>query len=192
MKLKHSLLILFVLIAAGCGNARDMKDHARLKPYETCPGLEEPANMSAPLEGTVAQGQLRGDGEFYTGKVNGKFTQNIPLELTMEILRDGREEYGVFCAVCHDSLGHGRGIVVEKGFREPKSFNEDYLRTAPPGYFYDVISNGYVTMAGYAKDIPPQDRWAIAAYLRALQISQNASIEDVSVEARGKLTGEAP
>ncbi len=194
LKIKtHPILVLLALVVlAGCGNVRDMKDGARLKPYEACPGLSGVGETETRLDDTVSQGDLREDDEFYTGKVNGRFTKNFPIKLTMEILEKGREEYRVFCSVCHDPKGEGRGIVIEKGFREPKSFNEDHLRSAPPGYVYDVITNGFVTMASYAKEISVEDRWAIAAYMKALQLSQNASIDDVPDSEREKLMGETP
>lgn len=184
-------LILSLIIVSGCGNVRDMKDGARLKPYEACPVLHQDQSASEPLQGVVAQTESNLDPAFLTGKINGRFTKGFPIELNMDFLKKGREEYRVYCSVCHDDLGSGRGVIIEKGFREPFSFHEARLRTAPPGYIYDVITSGYVTMASYANDIPPEDRWAIAAYIKALQISRNVSIDELPEKERANLTGEA-
>lgn len=147
---------------------------------------------SRPLvEGTVARGQLREDTAFYTGKVNGEPVDSIPIPLTRDLLVRGQERFTVYCTPCHGGTGVGNGVVVQRGFKPPPSFHEQRLRDMQIGYFVDVITNGFGNMQDYAAQVKPQDRWAIAAYIRALQLSQNATIDDVPVEDRPKLD-EAP
>jgi mono/diheme cytochrome c family protein len=133
-----------------------------------------------PVEGTVARGQLREDTYFYTGKVGSNPGDYLPFKATKEILERGRERYNIFCAPCHSRVGDGNGFVPSRGFsRKPPSFHIPRLQKAPLGYFYDVMTNGFGIMPDYASQISPQDRWNIVAYIRALQLSQNASAAEV-------------
>ncbi len=132
------------------------------------------------IEGTVARGQLHEDTYFYTGKVGSNPGDVMPFPVTKEILERGRERYNIFCAPCHSRLGDGNGFVPSRGFaRKPPSFHIPRLEKAPVGYFFDVITNGFGIMPDYASQIPVQDRWDIIAYVRALQLSQNATTADV-------------
>jgi mono/diheme cytochrome c family protein len=132
------------------------------------------------VEGTVARGQLRADTYFYTGKAGSSPGDYMPFPVTKEILERGRERYNIFCAPCHSRVGDGNGFIPSRGFaRKPPSYHIPRLQKVPLGYFYDVITNGFGTMPDYASQIPPQDRWNIVAYLRALQLSQNATMADV-------------
>ena len=106
--------------------------------------------------------------------VNGKPGETMPFPATREVLVRGRERFDIYCTPCHSRLGDGNGIVVQRGFRRPPSFHEPRLRQAPLGHFYDVMSNGFGAMPDYAAQVNPRDRWAIAAYIRALQLSQSA------------------
>jgi len=134
----------------------------------------------APVEGSVARGQLREDAYFYTGKLANNPGDYMPFPVTKEVLERGRERYNIYCAPCHSRLGDGNGFIPSRGFaRKPPSFHDPRLRKAAVGYFYDVISNGFGIMPDYASQIPPQDRWNIVAYIRALQLSQNATLSDV-------------
>ncbi|MDW8167442.1 MAG: cytochrome c [Acidobacteriota bacterium] len=128
------------------------------------------------------------DEHLYTGKVRGQLAETFPFPITRSILERGRERYDIFCAPCHGRDGYGEGMIVQRGFRQPSSFHTDRLRQAPVGYFFDVITNGFGTMYSYASRIPPEDRWAIVAYIRALQLSQNARLQDVPPAERRRLT----
>jgi len=138
-------------------------------------------------EDTVARGHLDADRRFATGKVNGQPIAELPVPLTRELLARGRERFGIYCSPCHGLTGDGLGIVVQRGLRRPNSFQIDRLRAAPVGYFFDVQTVGFGAMLDYSAQIPPQDRWAIAAYIRALQLSQGATIGDVPADARPAL-----
>ena len=139
------------------------------------------------VPGTVARGQLREDAHLYEGKVNGKPAETFPFPVTLETLRRGQERYNIYCTPCHDRVGNGEGIVVRRGFRRPPSYHIDRLRQAHPGYFYDVITNGFGAMQDYSAQIQVRDRWAIVAYVRALQLSQNAVLSDVPEVERKSL-----
>ena len=130
---------------------------------------------------------LREDTHLYTGKVDGVLAETFPFPVTAALLQRGRERYGIYCTPCHGLAGGGDGIVVARGYRRPSSFHVDRLRAERPGYFYDVITNGFGAMQGYAEQIPVRDRWLIVAYVRTLQLSQHASVEDVPADQRGAL-----
>jgi mono/diheme cytochrome c family protein len=132
------------------------------------------------VEGTVARGQLQADQYFYTGKIGSNPGDYMPFPVTKEVLERGRERYDIFCAPCHSRLGDGEGFVPSRGFsRRPPSYHIPRLEKAPLGYFFDVMTNGFGIMPDYASQIPPDDRWKIVAYIRALQLSQNATVNDV-------------
>jgi mono/diheme cytochrome c family protein len=142
------------------------------------------------IEGTVARGHLNEDTALYTGKgADGKPTNEFPFPVTKEVIQRGQQRFNVYCTPCHDRTGNGNGMVVRRGFRHPPSYHTDRLRQMPNGYFFDVITKGFGAMPDYAAQIPPQDRWAIVSYIRALQLSQQASINDVPADARGQLGG---
>ena len=159
---------------------QDMHDQTKLEPYESSRFFAD-GQASRPLPaGTVARGQLREDKLLHTGMTPaGAFTAELPIPLDARVLRRGRDRYDVFCAPCHDRLGSGRGMVVRRGFKAPTSFHDERLRQAPVGYFFDVMTNGFATMPSYASQIAVEDRWAIAAYVRALQLSQNARLAEL-------------
>src|SRR5207247_4453630 len=125
---------------------------------------------------------------FYTGKgADGKLAGEFPMPVTKDMILRGQQRFNVYCTPCHDRTGNGNGIVVQRGFRHPPSYHIDRLRQAPVGHFVDVMTNGFGAMPDYAIQVAPADRWAIASYIRALQYSQQASINDVPPEARGQL-----
>ena len=133
-----------------------------------------------PVEGTVARGQLHDDTYFYSGKNGSTPGDYMPFPVTKDVLERGRERYNIYCAPCHSRVGDGNGFIPSRGFaRKPPSFHDQRLQKAPLGYFYDVMSNGFGIMPDYASQISAQDRWKIVAYIRALQLSQNASRADV-------------
>jgi len=139
-------------------------------------------------EGTVARGHLNDDVAFYTGKApDGKPVDKFPFPVTRDVLERGRDRFNVYCSPCHDRQGEGNGMIVKRGLRHPPSYHIDRLRQVPNGYLFDVITSGFGAMQDYAAQIPPRDRWAIVAYVRALQLSHNATIGDVPPASRAQL-----
>ena len=184
-----SLALLGALIFAGC-DLRDMYEQPKYEPLQPSAFFDDGRSARPLLPDTVAHGQLRTNLVFFTGKSGTNFVAQIPLPVTKELLRRGEERYDIFCAPCHDRVGTGRGMIVQRGFRPPQSFHIARLREAPAGYFYDVMSTGFGAMSDMASQISPDDRWAIVAYLRALQLSQHATTAQIPEEERKKL--EAP
>jgi mono/diheme cytochrome c family protein len=143
---------------------------------------------SRPLpEHTVARGHLDLDEQFYTGKIGTNLVTTFPYPITRAILQRGQERFDIYCAPCHGRTGEGNGMIVQRGFPAPPSFHIDRLRDAPPGHFFDVMTHGYGIMYSYAQRVEPSDRWAIAAYIRALQLSRHASPKDIPPTERAKL-----
>lgn len=140
-----------------------------------------------PVPGTVARGQLRTDELFYTGKIDGVVANQFPFPITRADLERGRERYNIYCTPCHDYTGSGNGMIVQRGFPQPPSYHIDRLRQAPAGHFFEVITNGFGAMYGYAARVTPEDRWRIAAYIRVLQASRNATVQDVPAAERQQL-----
>lgn len=165
---------------------QDMHDQPKYTPLRRSDFFTD-ARASRPVPGgTVARGQLRENEALYTGQIGGKPVDEFPFPVTREVLLRGQERFNIFCAPCHDRLGNGLGMAVRRGFRRPPSYHIDRLRQLPVGHFYDVMTNGFGAMPDYSAQVPPEDRWAIAAYIRVLQYSQNANIGDVP-EARKEL-----
>jgi mono/diheme cytochrome c family protein len=170
---------------AGC--RQDMHDAPRYDPLQESTFFANGAASRVLVANTVARGQLREDEHFYTGKVNGQPATEFPMPITADVMARGQERFNVFCSPCHGRTGEGNGMIVQRGFRQPPSYHEERLRTAPPGYFFDVMTNGFGAMQDYSAQVPPSDRWAIAAYIRALQLSQRATLADVPADRRGDL-----
>lgn len=158
----------------------DMHVQPRENPLARSDFYSDHRSERPPVEGTVARGELQADSYFYTGKIGNNPGDMMPFPVTKEILARGRERFNIFCAPCHSRLGDGNGFVPSRGFsRKPPSFHDERLMKAPVGYFFDVMTNGFGIMQDYASQIPTQDRWDIIAYIRALQLSQNATMADV-------------
>ena len=171
-------LLLAISLLSGC--RIDMHVQPRQNPLSRSDFFADQRSERPPVEGTVARGQLHEDTYFYTGKVGNNPGDVMPFPVTRQVLERGRERYNVFCAPCHSRVGDGKGFVPSRGFaRKPPSFHIVRLQKAPVGYFYDVITEGFGIMPDYASQIPPQDRWNIIAYVRALQLSQSATMADV-------------
>jgi mono/diheme cytochrome c family protein len=169
----------------------DMHVQPRVNPLAKNDFFPDHRGARTLVEGTVARGELHEDTYFYTGKNGATPGDYMPFPVTKEVLERGRERYNIYCAPCHSRVGDGNGFIPSRGFaRKPPSFHDQRLRKAPLGYFYDVISNGFGTMPDYSSQIPPQDRWKIVAYVRALQLSQNATKADVP--AGQNVPSEAP
>jgi mono/diheme cytochrome c family protein len=178
-------LVALSLTLAAC--RQDMHDAPRYRPLRGSEFFTNGSSARALVANTVARGQLREDEHFYTGKVNGEPATEFPMAITPEIMARGQERFNVFCSPCHGRTGMGNGMIVQRGFRQPPSYHEERLRNAPVGYFFDVMTNGFGAMQDYAAQVPPSDRWAIAAYIRALQLSQHATVADVPADRRGDL-----
>ena len=164
-----------------------MHDQPTYSAYESSDFFADQRSARPPVEGTIAQGHLNEDELLYTGRLGGQPATVFPFAVDEALMRRGRERYDIFCSPCHGLTGEGDGMVVQRGYRRPPSFHIDRLRQAPPGDVYDVIANGFGAMPDYAAQIAVRDRWAIAAYIRALQLSQNATVAELSPEAREKL-----
>jgi hypothetical protein len=165
-----------------------MQDQPKYIPLRPSTFFADSRSERPLVEGTVARGHLEADAAFYTGKIDGKPVEEFPFAVTREVLDRGQQRYNIYCSPCHDRLGNGLGMVVRRGYRQPPTFHIERLRKASVGYIYDVISEGFGAMSDYAAQIQPSDRWAIVAYVRVLQLSQNASVNDIPAEARAQLT----
>ena len=173
------------LALAGC--RQDMHNQPRAKNLKATNFFEDGKTARPTVPGTVAQGQLNDDELLYTGWMEGKIAEVFPFPVTREVIRRGQERFTIYCAPCHGDMGDGNGLIAQRGLRNPPSYHIDRLRNAPVGHFFDVITNGFGSMYDYAARVAPRDRWAIIAYIRALQLSQNARADDVPAQDRGKL-----
>jgi len=172
------LTLVSMLALAGC--RLDMHVQPKQLPLAKSDFYPDQRSARPLVEGTVARGELRADTYFYTGKIGNNSGDYLPFPVNQAVLERGRERFDIFCAPCHSRLGDGKGFVPSRGFqREPPSYHIERLRGAPLGYFFDVMSHGFGIMPDYASQIPPRDRWCIVAYIRALQLSQNATPADV-------------
>lgn len=173
------MMLLFVL--AGCRT--DMLDQPKMNPLRKSDFYTDERSSRPVIPGTVARGQLRDDTYFYTGKIGNADGNVMPFPVTRQVLGRGQERFNIYCAPCHSEVGDGNGMIVQRGYRRPPSYHIDRLRQAPLGHFYDVITNGFGAMPDYAAQVQPADRWAIIAYIRALQYSQNAPAGAVPANA---------
>jgi hypothetical protein len=169
------------LILAGC--RQDMQDQPKFFPQRGTNFYPDGRSVRPQVENTVARNQLRENAYFYTGLINGKEGDGMPFPATLEVLERGQERYNVYCTPCHSRVGNGVGMIVQRGYMKAGNFNTVRLETAPLGHFFHVISNGYGAMPDYAAQIVPEDRWAIVAYIKALQLSQKATQADVPAGA---------
>jgi len=172
-------------LSAGCRN--DMHDQPKYKGQRGSEFFADGRSERPLVPGTVARGHLDDDEQLYTGKLDGQPVTTFPAPVTRAILERGRERYGIYCTPCHDRVGDGNGMIVERGYRRPPSLHIDRLREAPVGHFFDVITSGFGAMPDYAAQIPVEDRWAIVAYIRALQLSQHATLGDAPPDEQAKL-----
>jgi mono/diheme cytochrome c family protein len=176
------------VLVAGC--RQDMQVQPRYNPYDAAPFFDDDRSSRLPVPGTVARGELHLDSVLYTGKQDGKDAEQFPFAITRAGLQRGQERYNIYCSPCHDVTGSGRGMIVLRGFPQPPSFHIDRLRQAEPGHFFDVMTNGLGVMYSYASRVSPEDRWRIAAYIRALQLSEQAKISDVPAGEQKQLNAE--
>jgi mono/diheme cytochrome c family protein len=180
-----SSVVVACVLLAGC--RQDMHDAPRLDPLESSTFFADGRASRQLVANTVPRGHLRDDEHLFTGKVNGQLAAEFPMPVTAQVMARGRERFEIFCAPCHGRSGEGNGMIVQRGFRKPPSYHEQRLRDQPVGYFFDVMTNGFGAMQDYSAQVPVADRWAIAAYIRAIQLSHNARVEDVPADRRGEL-----
>jgi Cytochrome C oxidase, cbb3-type, subunit III len=174
------------MLLAGC--RLDMHVQPKYLPYEETNFFADGRTERQPVPGTVARGQLRLDELLYSGKENGAVADEFPFPVTPADLQRGQEQYNVYCTPCHDYMGYGRGMIVQRGFPQPPSYHIDRLRAAPAGHFFEVMTNGFGRMYSYAARVTPEDRWRITAYIRVLQLSQHATVEDIPADQRDSLS----
>ena len=184
------LALLLVCPLAGC--RLDMHIQPKYLPYRPTDFFHDGRSERPLVQGTVARGQLRLDELLYTGRENGTESNRFPFPITRADLERGREQFNIFCTPCHDYAGTGNGMIVQRGFPHPPSYHIDRLRSAPVGHFFDVMTNGFGAMYSYGSRISPEDRWRIAAYIRALQLSQHAELQDVPANERQNIAGGSP
>ena len=180
-----------LLVCAGC--RLDMHVQPRYNPYDPTDFFGDGQSARMPVAGTFPRGEMTSGPQelLFTGKLSGQPSEAFPYPVTKEMVERGRERYNVFCSPCHGFSGDGDGMIVQRGFKRPPSFHEDRMRTAPVGHYFDAITNGFGVMYPYGYRVPARDRWAIIAYVRALQLSRQTPIGDVSDAERDKLTGQA-
>ena len=180
-----------VAILITCGCSYDMSRQPRYNPMSPSGFFPDQRSARPVVEGTVANNRMQGENPFFTGRQNGSDIATAPVPITLNLLKRGRERYDVACSPCHSRLGNGEGMIVQRGFPRPPSLHIPRLRQAPDGHFYAVITEGFGKMWSYANRVGVSDRWAITAYIRALQLSQSASAGDVPPPEFQKLLGKS-
>ena len=194
-----SLLIMGIIILVSCSQERpsvdppihlnpNMDDQPKYEAMEESKFFLDKSAMRMPVIGTVARGKLNEDSRYYLGKnTNDTFVKKMPVTITLPLLKRGQKRFNIYCSPCHGQTGAGQGIVIKKGFLPPNSFHIDRLRDIEDGYIFDVISNGLRNMPSYGYQVPVADRWAIVSYVRALQRSQNATINDIPEDIKNNM-----
>ncbi len=177
--IKFAILAGLGALVAGCHT--DMWRQSKTEPLDVSEFYSDGQSARPLIPDTIPRDHMRQDDAYYTGAKDGKWIATIPLPVTLDLLKRGQERFNIYCSPCHGRLGDGNGMIAHRGFtlkRPVGNYHTDRLRKMPIGHFYDVITNGYGAMYSYASRVEPQDRWAIAAYIRALQLSQAASPAD--------------
>jgi Cytochrome C oxidase, cbb3-type, subunit III len=187
----HGLLCVAALAIVTSGCRQDMHIQPKYLPYQETGFFADGRDERPVVAGTVARGHLRLDELLYTGKEDGETVDKFPFPMTREDIERGRQRYNIYCTPCHAYTGSGNGMIVQRGFPAPPSFHINRLRQAPAGRFFQIMTDGYGSMYSYAARIEPEDRWRIAAYIRVLQLSQHATIDDVPEADRQKLNEQA-
>ena len=188
------VLAIFLLLSASCllpSCRQKMSNQPKYNPLAPSDFFADGMSARPRLAGTVARGELPVDGFAATGKLNGADGDGFPYPVTAEVMNRGQERFNIFCSECHGRLGDGNGMIPSRGYRRPPSFHRDGLRSAKTGHFFDVMTNGFGAMPPYASQIPASDRWAIVAYIRALQLSQNGTMDDLPQNLRASMPGGA-
>lgn len=188
LRVLRILVAALLLLAAGC--RQNMHNQHKVKTLAASDFFADGQGARPIPAHTVARGDLR-EGWAYTGlDTANKPVAQMPFPLTRQVLERGQERFNIFCSPCHDRQGTGRGMIVERGFKQPTSYHIERLRNAPVGYFYNVMTEGFGVMPSYAPQIPVADRWAIAAYIRVLQYRQTAKLADLPPARRQAIAAE--
>ena len=188
-KRSHALRLAALFCAVGMSAAcrQDMHDQPKYIPLRQSTFFADQRSARPLLAGTIARGQLHDDPLLYTGKINGADATVFPFPIDDKVMARGRERFNIYCSPCHGRTGQGDGMIVRRGYRKPPTYHQDRLRDAPIGHFFDVMTNGFGAMPDYAAQVTVRDRWAIAAYIRALQLSEHATVNDVPPAERTNL-----
>jgi mono/diheme cytochrome c family protein len=184
MNSKCHYVIGLLLYAALLGCHDDMYNQPRYEALEPSDFFDDGRSSRPLVPGTIAYGAKSLDDVLYTGRSGGELAAELPMEVSKALLNRGQERFNIYCSVCHSRTGDGNGMIVQRGYRQPPTFHSDRLRGVPVGHFFDVMTSGFGAMPSYALQVPPEDRWAIAAYIRALQFSQYASLDEVPKDLR--------
>jgi len=182
-----SIALLLIALAFGC--RQKMSVQPKYDPLEPSDFFADGMSARPRIPGTVARGEASLTGFVATGKINGQDGDGFPFPVTIDVMNRGQERFNIYCSECHGRLGDGDGMIPSRGYRRPPSYHTETLRAAKTGHFFDVMTNGFGAMPSYAAQVPVNDRWAIIAYIRALQLSQNATMNDVPADMRAKLGG---
>lgn len=178
-------MLVALLFTAAC--RQDMQDQPKYKPLGASRFFADGRDARPIPAGTIARDELNDNDPLHTGQENGAFLDTIPISIDSRLLHRGRDRFDIYCSPCHGRTGDGNGMVAERGVKIPANLHTDRLRSVPPGYIYQVIKNGYGAMGDYGDQVPVNDRWAIVAYVRALQLSRNATVNDVPADDRAQL-----
>jgi mono/diheme cytochrome c family protein len=187
MKKTGLICVMVTLVTVGC--REEMRNDSRLTPLQEDSFFSDRSSSRPLLPDTVPHGEADNNDFFYRGEVNGKLVRGFPSAISKEQLDRGRDRFNIYCSVCHGPTGEGDGMIVQRGFPQPPSFHDQRLRDAPEGHFFYVISHGYGAMYPYADRLTPEDRWAVIAYIRALQLSRNSTTKDVPPDQKARLMG---
>ena len=183
-------MTIILLFLVGC--RQDMQNQPKFKPLRASEFFPDGRSARPLLPGTVDRSQINEDPAYVTGLQNSQPVLTLPFAVTRPVLERGRERFNIYCTPCHGELADGNGMVAQRGYLHPPSFHDDRLRQAPVGHFFDVITNGLGGMPDYAQQVTVDDRWKIIAYIRALQLSQHATVSDVPADIRDKLVQPMP
>ncbi len=175
------------LLFASTGCRQEMYDQPNYRPLKATAFFPNRMTSRPIVPNTVARGHLNEDEAYFAGKIGTNLVETFPMEITRDVLARGQQRYDIYCSPCHSRTGEGNGMIVQRGFPPPPSYHIERLRAAPVGHFYDVITHGYGIMYSYANRVSVEDRWAIAAYIRALQLSRNVRVDDLAAADRIKL-----
>ncbi len=178
------IVLVAMLFLAGCHN---MENQPKVRALAKSKFFKDGISARPLVPGTIPLGFLRADEHLYTGKVQGRFVKSYPFPITKDVLLKGKERFNIFCAVCHNQTGTGDGMIVRRGFKKPPSYHEQRLRDIPVGYLFDVITNGFGDMPRASAELTPEERWAVVAYIRTLQLSQNIPFESLTESEQKKI-----
>jgi len=179
--------LMIVLLLCAC--RQKMAVQPKYDPLEPSDFFADGMAARPRIPGTVARGEANLTGFLATGKIDGKDGDGFPFPITAQVMNRGQERFNIYCSECHGRLGDGNGMIPSRGYRRPPSYHTATLRAAPTGHFFDVMTNGFGAMPSYAPQVPVADRWAIIAYIRALQLSENGTVNDLPPDMRAKLGG---